>query len=77
VFFVASLKPCHGKPQWDKSHDEGKEYNYTYFTFLLRKAISLGYAFQSEKSPFEIENIVILFPLEYSRSIDFWSTILI
>ena len=76
-FFVASLKPCHGKTYRDKSHDEGKEYNHTYFTFLLRKAISSGYAFQSEKSPFEIENIVILFPLEYSRSIDFWSTILI
>ena len=77
VLFVALLKLCLGKIQWDKNHYEGKEYNHTNFTFLPRKAISSWYAFQSDKSPFEIENIIILFPLKYSRSIDFWSTILI
>ncbi|WZZ36199.1 hypothetical protein YC2023_019600 [Brassica napus] len=61
----------------DKNQYERKEYNHTYFTFLSQNAISLGYAFQSDKSSFEFENIIILFPLEYSRSIDFWSTIII
>ncbi|WZZ58595.1 hypothetical protein YC2023_058702 [Brassica napus] len=54
------------KSIWDKNHNEGKELNHTYFTFLLWKEISSRYAFQSDKSPFEIENIIIVFSLEYS-----------
>jgi len=49
MFFVASLKPCHGKTQWDKKKTMIRKKSTTTLTiiFLSLETISSGYAFQS------------------------------